>query len=164
MRWYYGDNASVRIGNFCSIADDVIITIGGTHSLDWVSTFPFRARFRQEGAYIDGTPRAERDVEIGNDVYIGRGARLLAGVNIGDGAVVGAYSVVIRDVRPYAVVAGNPARELRRRFSDVYVDALLAIAWWNWTDDEILDALPLLSAPRVGEFVERYGRRPAAGR
>ena len=157
VRWYYGDNASVTIGSFCSLADDVLITVGGRHPTEFVSTFPFRARFRLDGAYIDGIPQAERDVVIGHDVYVGRGARILAGVRIGTGAVVGAYAVVAKDVRPYAIVAGNPAREIRRRFPDDVVDRLLAIAWWEWPDEEIRRAIPLISSPDVEGFLQRYG-------
>ena len=80
VRWYYGDDARVRIGHFTAIADDVVLSIGGSHPTGWVSTFPFRSRFRQPGAYRDGLPEAERDIVIGNDVWIGRGARILAGV------------------------------------------------------------------------------------
>ena len=99
----------VRIGHFVAIADDVVDHIGGTHPTHWVSTFPFRTRFRQPGAYRDGLPAAARDIVVGSDVWIGRGARILPGVRIGDGAVVGAYAVVGNEVRPYAIVVGNPA-------------------------------------------------------
>jgi acetyltransferase-like isoleucine patch superfamily enzyme len=111
VRWYFGDSASVRIGSFCSLADDVLLMVGGKHPTGWVSTFPFRARFELPGAYEDGLPATDGDIVIGSDVYIGRGARIMSGVRIGDGAVVGACSVVAKDIRPYAIVAGNPARE-----------------------------------------------------
>jgi len=77
VRWYEGDEAYVRIGSFCSIADDVIVMIGGNHPLDWPSMYPFRAKLGLPGAYADGLPAAARDVEIGSDVWIGRGAGLL---------------------------------------------------------------------------------------
>jgi acetyltransferase-like isoleucine patch superfamily enzyme len=161
VRWYYGDNASVRIGHFVAIADDVVMTIGGGHPVGWVSTFPFRTRFRQPGAYRDGLPEPERDIVIGSDVWIGRGARILAGVRIGDGAVIGAYSVVGRDVRPYAIAAGNPAREVRRRFTDEQVERLLRVRWWDWPDEDIRRAVPLLSSGAIDEFLDRYDRAPA---
>src|SRR6202035_4147784 len=96
------------------------------------------------------------DVKIGNDAYIGRGAMVLSGVTIGDGAVVGARAVVTRDVRPYAVVVGNPAREVRRRFSDEVVEALLRIRWWDWPDEVVAERVHELNGLSVEDFVSRY--------
>src|ERR1700694_3079477 len=109
-----GDSAEVPLGAWCSIAEDVEIMVGGNHRLDWVSTFPMRIIFNLPGALTDGHPATKGDVRIGNDVWIGRGSRILSGVTIGDGAAIGAYSVVSKDVRPYAVAVGVPAREVRR--------------------------------------------------
>ena len=141
-----GDRARVRIGSFCSIGPEVILMDGGDHRVDWVSTFPFRAALDLPGAYEDGHPRSRGDIEIGNDVWLGRGARVRSGVRIGDGAVVAAYAVVTRDVRPYAIVAGVPARELRRRFGDEQVEALQRIAWWDWPMEKVLRYVPRLSS------------------
>ncbi len=151
-----GDSAHVRVGAFCSIGPDVILMDGGDHRLDWVSTFPFRAYLDLPGAYEDGHPRSRGDIEIGNDVWIGRGARVRSGVKIGDGAVIGAYSVVTRDVRPYAVVAGVPAREVRRRFSDQQIEALLEIAWWEWPMDAIEAGVPQLCCDDIDLFIRGH--------
>jgi acetyltransferase-like isoleucine patch superfamily enzyme len=148
-----GDTAAVRIGAFTSIGPDVILMDGGNHRADWVSTFPFRACLDMDGAYQDGHPASRGDIEIGNDVWIGRGARVLSGVKIGNGAVVGGYAVVSRDVRPYAIVVGNPARETRRRFTDEQVDALERIAWWDWPMDTILQAVPQLCDGDIDAFI-----------
>lgn len=148
---------SVRIGSFCSIASGVEILTGGNHRTDWVSTFPLNICFGTGAAWVDGHPSSNGSVIIGNDVWIGLGAKILSGVTIGDGAVVGAASLVSRDVRPYAVVAGNPATELRRRFSDEQVAALLRIQWWNWPVEVIVDRIPLLSSDRVDDFLELWG-------
>ncbi len=156
VRWHWGDNASVRVGRYSSIADDVEMLIGGGHPTGWVSTFPFRARLGLEGAYTDGSPEPESDIVVGNDVWIGNGVRILPGVQIGDGAVVGAHAVVAGDVRPYAIVVGNPAREVRRRFSDDQVERLLRLRWWDWPHEQVLEAVPLLSSDRVDEFLDRY--------
>ena len=86
----------------------------------------------------------------------------MSGVTVGDGAVVGACAVVASDVRPYAVVVGNPAREIRRRFSDAQVDALLGIAWWDWPMEKILAEEPYLSGTAVGDFISRFRAAPAA--
>ncbi len=126
---------------------------GGNHRIDWVTTFPFRAVYGLEGAYADGHPETKGDIEIGSDVWIGRGARVMSGVTIGHGAVVAAYSVVTKDVRPYAIVAGVPASERRRRFTDEQITALLQIAWWDWPMGRILASVPILCAGRIEEFV-----------
>jgi acetyltransferase-like isoleucine patch superfamily enzyme len=151
-----GDEAHVRIGAFCSIGPDVILMDGGDHRVDWISTFPFRAAFDLPGAYADGHPRSRGDLEIGNDVWIGRGARIRSGVHVGDGAVVAAYAVVTHDVRPYAIVAGVPAREVRRRFSDQQVQALEQIAWWDWPMDQVLRCVPALCSGAIEEFIEQH--------
>jgi acetyltransferase-like isoleucine patch superfamily enzyme len=156
VRWYEGDKCSVRIGSFCAIADDIVMTIGGDHRADWPSIYPFRIKLHLPEAITDGHPSTKGDIEIGNDVWIGRGARILSGVNIGDGAVVGAYAVVAKDVRPYAIVVGNPAREVRRRFTDSQVDAMLDIAWWDWPEEKILENIEYLNQPDIEAFIARF--------
>ena len=150
---YPGDTSRVTIGSFTSIGRDVHLMDGGNHRIDWVSTFPFRAVYGLDGAYEDGHPATKGDIEIGSDVWIGRGARVMSGVTIGDGAVVAAYSVVTRDVRPYAIVAGVPASEQRRRFTDEQIDALLEIAWWEWPMERIMASVSLLCNGQIDEFV-----------
>jgi acetyltransferase-like isoleucine patch superfamily enzyme len=151
-----GDDAHVRVGSFVSIAHDVTLMDGGNHRADWVTVFPLRACLGLPGAYADGHPTSKGDILIGNDVWIGRGARVLSGVTIGDGAVIAGYSVVTKDVRPYAIVAGNPAREVRRRFSDEQVDALLEIAWWDWPMRRIVACVAELSDPDIDHFILRH--------
>ena len=157
-----GDTASVRVGQFSSIGMDVVLMDGGNHRSDWVTTYPLRSMLRLPGAFEDGHPKSKGDIAIGNDVWIGRGARVLSGVTIGDGAVVAGYSVVTKDVRPYAVVAGNPAREVRRRFDDDQVEALLEIAWWDWPLERIRAVADELSAPEIDAFIARHRTRAAA--
>lgn len=153
-----GDTAHVRIGAFTSIGPDVVLMDGGDHRIDWVSTFPFRAALGLPGAYQDGHPSTRGDIEIGNDVWIGRGARVRSGVRIGNGAVVAGYAVVTRDVRPYAIVAGVPAREVRRRFTDEQIDALERIAWWNWPMETVLSQVPKLCNDDIDAFIREHLR------
>ena len=90
---------------------------------------------------------------IGADVWIGSGAVILSGVTIGPGAVIGARAVVARDAAPYAVVAGNPARQVRKRFDEAAVAALLETEWWTLPDGKILPLVPLLQSPRIEELI-----------
>jgi acetyltransferase-like isoleucine patch superfamily enzyme len=150
-----GERAHLRIGAYSSIATDSVFTLGGNHRPDWVSTFPFRVLWDMPGAWTDGHPRPEDDIVVGSDVWIGSEALILPGVKIGDGAVVGARAVVTRDVRPYAIVVGVPAREVRRRFSDEQVQALLDLRWWEWPVERIRANVDLLCAPDVDALLAR---------
>jgi acetyltransferase-like isoleucine patch superfamily enzyme len=151
----YGEGSSLEIGKYCSIAENVLILVGGEHRTDWITTYPFPALAErwQEAAKIGGHPRSKGNVVIGNDVWIGTGATILSGVNIGDGAVIGAQTVVAKDIEPYTIAVGNPMRILRKRFSENQVNALLRIRWWDWPVDRIEQALHLLCSERIDEFI-----------
>jgi acetyltransferase-like isoleucine patch superfamily enzyme len=149
LQW--GEHAALRIGSFCSIAPGVTIILDGDHRVDWVTTYPF-PYFRKSARGIPGHPRAKGEVVIENDVWIGYGATILSGVRIGNGAVVAACSVVTKDVPPYAIVAGNPAKVLRQRFSDETIQLLERLAWWNWDDAALDKAMPLLLSEDVAEL------------
>jgi acetyltransferase-like isoleucine patch superfamily enzyme len=151
----------IRIGNYCSIALNVEFLPGGNHRLEWASTYPFRIVEGLPGAYADGMPWSKGDIVVGSDVWIGRDAFILGGITIGHGAVVAAHAVVTRDVRPYAIVAGNPAREVRRRFSDETVEALLEAAWWEWPHEEIVGIVDLLNGRDGPEGLIAYARERA---
>jgi acetyltransferase-like isoleucine patch superfamily enzyme len=155
-----GNDERVRAGSFVSIGLDVVFLDGGDHRTDWVTTYPLRACLGLPGAYEDGHPRSKGNIVIGNDVWIGSRARVLSGVTIGHGAVIGGHSVVAKDVRPYAVVVGNPGREVRRRFSDEQVDALLEIAWWDWPMEKVVERVSELCDPDIDRFIAR--NRPRA--
>lgn len=122
----------ITIGKFCSIAEGVTIFAGGEHRLDWISTYPMRIMLNEAGAHQDGHPHTKGPTVIGNDVWLGFGSTVLSGVTIGHGAVVGAGAVVARDVEPYSIVAGNPARLVRARLDAGLAKRLLAVAWWDW--------------------------------
>jgi acetyltransferase-like isoleucine patch superfamily enzyme len=149
----WGEKATLTIGNFCSIAGGVTILLGGEHRPDWVTTFPFN-KFFEEFQAITGHPATKGDVIIGNDVWIGMNVLILSGVTIGDGSVVGANSVIARDVAPYSIVAGNPAKPVRKRFDQATIDKLLKIKWWNWDIQRIKENVPLMLSNKVKEFAE----------
>ena len=150
----WGEGARLRIGAFCSFAHGVQVFLGGEHRVDWVTTYPFN-RMWPAAAQVEGHPATKGDVVIGNDVWVGAEAVILSGVRIGDGAVIGARAVVAKDVAPYAVVVGNPARQVKLRFSPETVRRLLAVAWWDWPDERIERALPLLLSGEVERFLEQ---------
>jgi acetyltransferase-like isoleucine patch superfamily enzyme len=149
----------LKIGKFCSIASDVKIHLGGIHRMNLVTTYPFKA-------FPDKWPRekflnseeviaiSKGDVIIGNDVWIGDGATILSGVKIGDGAVVGAMAVVTKDVEPYCIVAGNPARTVGKRFDDDTIRKLLEIRWWDWPIEKIDANLEIICSNRISEMLQ----------
>ena len=150
---YHGSEASVQIGNFCSISKDVVFILGGIHPVSWVSTFPFRINWDLPGKYEDGMPTTKGNIYVGSDVWIGSGCTILSGVCIGDGAVIAARSVVTKDVPPFAIVAGIPARIIRYRFDQNMIDRLLEIKWWNWADSKIKEYIDLLSSNDIIKFL-----------
>lgn len=141
----------VRVGAFCSVADGVQIHGETHHAIHRASTFPFRAMLLGQAEPDKG----RGGVTIGNDVWLGSRAIVLSNLRIGDGAAVGAGAIVTRDVPPYAIVAGNPARILRYRFEPVIIEALLGIGWWDWPDDKIRAELESFYMP-VEAFVARH--------
>lgn len=137
------------IGKFCSIAKGVQFMMGAAnHRMASFSTYPFNVMgglWRETTTpHIDELPK-KGDTIVGNDVWIGREAKILPGVKIGDGAIVAAYAVVAKDVPPYAVVAGNPARVVKMRFPEEVVELLLKLRWWDWPVEEITAFLPVLT-------------------
>lgn len=153
--------AKVRIGSFTGVSPLAVCLVGSEHRTDWITQMAVRYLLGMENAAEDG-PFTKGDIVIGNDVWIGHHAILLSGVTIGHGAVVGAGAVVAKDVRPYAIVVGNPAREIRRRFSDTQIEALEKIAWWDWPDEEIARHADLLSSSNIDDFIQAF--LPQAGR
>lgn len=135
------------IGKFCQIASGVTFVMNGAnHQMNAASTYPFYIMngWEQELPTIADLP-IKGDTVVGNDVWIGQNATILPGVHIGDGAIIGLGSVVGSDVEPYTVVAGNPARTIRKRFDDELTTLLLKLEWWNKEVDEIQRLIPLLT-------------------
>jgi acetyltransferase-like isoleucine patch superfamily enzyme len=141
----------LRIGRFGSIADGVEILLGGNHRTDWATTYPFPALpgLWPEAAGIAGSDTSRGDVLIGHDVWLGSQCMVMSGVTLGHGAVVAARAVVTKDVPPYAIVAGNPARLVRLRFPEERIAALLASRWWDRPEAEIRRMIPLLMSGDV---------------
>jgi len=149
-----GSLAKVIIGKYCSLASDITIISGGIHPVDWVSTFPFRAKFDLEGKFEDGMPYTKGDIIIGNDVWIGTGVTILSGVTIGHGAIIAAGALISKDVEPYAIVGGVPGKIIHFRFNEKQINLLLEIKWWDWTHKRIVKNIPLLSSNNISNFIK----------
>lgn len=148
----FGDETSFSIGKYCSFAADVKLLLGGGHRTEWVTTYPF-SDIDPDFAHIEGHPASKGDIKIGNDVWFGREAMVMSGVTIGDGAVIAARAVVTKDIPPYAIVAGQPAKILRYRFAPEIIARLQAISWWNWPDDRVKNAVPMMLQPDITAFL-----------
>jgi acetyltransferase-like isoleucine patch superfamily enzyme len=152
------EGAHLFIGGFCSIADNQTIFLGGNHRADWTTTFPFGHIFNEKfpAGQINGHghPATKGHVIIENDVWIGSGCTIMSGIRIGTGSILAAQSVVTKDVEPYTVVGGNPAKPIKRRFADHIIERLLEIQWWNRSDEEINEIVPLLQMPLTEEILE----------
>jgi acetyltransferase-like isoleucine patch superfamily enzyme len=159
----------LRIGKFCSINDGVTIHLGGNHPTHFVSTYPFwvfmehwplaRVALDERDAAVSRGELGEvvgsnGDVIIGNDVWMGTHAAILSGVTVGDGAVIGAYAVVTRDVEPYTIVGGIPARPIRKRFDDETIRRLLEIRWWDWPHEKIAANVNTIYSANVAKLLE----------
>lgn len=154
---HYSGNDDVYIGSYCSIADKVEIILGGEHRTDFISTYPFLEKsIAGENRSVRASKPQKGGVDIGNDVWIGHGAKILGGSTIADGAVVGAYSVIAGDVPPYAIVIGNPSRILRYRFNEEQIESLLKIKWWDWNIEKIKKYAHLITDTTIDLFIAQF--------
>jgi acetyltransferase-like isoleucine patch superfamily enzyme len=149
--WTVG-HGIVKIGKFCSIAFGAeLILMGREHNPSAPTTFELDAH--RPFVRPPEAAKSKTYITIGNDVWLGHGCTILSDETIGDGAIVGARAVVSRDVAPYAVVVGSPAREVHKRFSDAQIAALLDIRWWDWPIEKIDEFGPLLVTPDIDAFI-----------
>ena len=152
----WGEPTDILIGSFTSIADNVQIFKGGNHNPDWVSTYPFGHLHTNVFPWHgEGQPSTKGDVVIGNDVWLGSGCTIMSGITIGDGAVVAANATVVKDVPPYAVVGGNPAKVLKYRFTEEQIAKLLEKPWWELPDDRIKKLVPLLCSKNIDDCISK---------
>lgn len=145
------------IGKFCSIACGTkFLFNSANHTLGSLSTYPFPIFFEEWGMDMKNVASAwdnKGDIVVGNDVWIGYEAVILAGVTIGDGAIIGTRAVVTKDVPPYTIVGGVPAKEIRKRFPDEVISELLNVKWWDWPEEKIAKNLPAIQCGQIGKFV-----------
>ena len=142
------------IGKFCMIASDVLFIMNGANHLsDAISTYPFAIFGDDWSEAMEGKSYPTKgDTIIGNDVWIGFGATIMPGVKIGDGVIIATKSVVTKDVEPYAIVGGNPAKEIRKRFSEEKIEKLLDMQWWDWPIEKITENVQNLTGRRFDFF------------
>ena len=144
------------VGKFCSIACGVkFLFNSANHSLKSLSTYPFPIFFEAWGLNRSQVAKAwdnKGDIVIGNDVWIGYEAVILAGVTVGDGAVIGTRAVVTKDVPPYIIVGGVPAKPIRKRFSEGAIAALLELRWWDWPEERIKENLDAIQSGRLDQI------------
>ena len=139
------------IGKFCSIAHGArFLSSSANHATDGFSTYPFSVLWDPKDTGYEYTFPNKGNTQIGNDVWIGSEATIMPGVNIGNGAVVGANAIVTKDVAPYSIVAGNPAKLIRKRFDNEIIESLIEIKWWDWPIDLIVENAHLI----VGNDIE----------
>lgn len=143
------------MGKFCAMAVNVRFYLGGNHNTDAVSTYPFPLLMSDypKAASIPH-PASKGNIVVGNDVWFGENAIILSGVTIGDGAVIGLGSVVTKDVPPYSIVAGNPARVRKMRFDDDVIAELLRIKWWDWPIERIKEHADLIAGSDPWKLIE----------
>lgn len=161
LHTFVHDNSRLLVGNYTAVGGNYLL--GGQHNADHVTSYPLRIKLGLDGAGADGVPVVLGDITVGSDAWTGYGCWIRSGLTIGDGAVVATGAVVTRDVPPYAIVGGNPARVIRYRHTKEQREALLEIRWWDWPEEEIRAATSLLASDDVDTFIA-YAREKAPDR
>lgn len=146
----------LKVGKFCSIACGAkFLFTSANHTMYSISTYPFPIFFEEWGLDVANITSAwdnKGDIVIGNDVWIGYEAVVLSGVTIGDGAIIGTRAVVTKDVPPYTIVGGIPAKPIRKRFSDEVISKLLELQWWNWPENRIKENIDVIQSGRIKDL------------
>jgi virginiamycin A acetyltransferase len=144
------------IGKFCMIASNVkFIMNGANHLTRSLTTYPFAIFGNGWENAMDGKSYPQKgDINIGNDVWIGYKATIMAGVTIGDGAIIATNATVIKDVEPYSIVGGNPAKEIKKRFSKDIISKLLELKWWDWDIEKITRNIQSLTSNKLEKLTE----------
>lgn len=154
---YLLNNSHVLIGNYCQIARDTVFEIGQNHVFSGVSPYPFDQVLGEENVFAHRAPVNKQQLVIGHDVWIGSGVRIIKAVKIGNGAIIGSGAAVTKDVPPYAIVGGNPAKIIRYRFAPEIIQALDKIKWWYWPLEKVKANRQYME--NVEEFIARFGEK-----
>lgn len=156
-----GELDQLIIGKFCSIATGAKFMMGGTqgHNYNWIASYPLDEFDDDYDGYVNVPPKGYKskgNTIIGNDVWIGAESMIMPGIKIADGAVIAARSHVTKNIGPYEIWGGNPAKLIKKRFSDSEIEKLLEIKWWDWNIDTIKDHLSFLRSSDVNGLWERF--------
>ena len=156
----WSDQYHVHLGKYNSIGRDCNFFLHANHRADWVSTSsqlwgPVTPEIAQ--THMDmGHPTCKGDINVGNDVWVGAMSTIMSGITIGDGAIVGAGSTVTKDVPPFAIVAGNPGKIVKYRFTEEQIEKLLQISWWNWEENKIKENAMSMWSPNIDDFINKF--------
>ena len=146
----------LKVGKFCSIACGAkFLFTSANHTMHSIFTYPFPIFFEEWGLDVANITSAwdnKGDIVVGNDVWIGYEAVVLSGVTIGDGAIIGTRAVVTKDVPPYTIVGGIPAKPIRKRFSDEVISRLLELQWWNWSENRFKENIDVIQSGRIKDL------------
>jgi len=154
---YDKNNITLNIGKFCSLSKNIKIYLdnGIGHDISFISSYPFGKIYQNIFPNINSKSKNTKgNVNIGNDVWICENVTIMSGVTIGDGSVIACNSHVIKDIEPYSLVGGNPAKLIKYRFTPIQIENLLKIKWWNWDDDKINKYIHLICSNNIEEFIK----------
>ena len=156
----WSDQYKVHLGKYNSIGRDCNFFLHANHRADWVTTTsqllgPVTPEIADMHMNM-GHPTCKGDIKVGNDVWIGATSTIMSGITIGDGAIIGAGSTVTKDVPPFAIVAGNPGKIVKYRFTEEQIEKLLQISWWNWEEDKIRDNAMSMWSPNIDDFIKKF--------
>jgi lipopolysaccharide transport system ATP-binding protein len=156
----WGDKYKVNVGKYCSIGRDCNFFLHANHRTDWITTSsqlwgPVTDEIANMHMHM-GHPTCNGDIIIENDVWIGAKSTIMSGVKISNGAIVAANSVVTKDVEPYSIVGGNPAKHIKYRFTQEQITNLLQISWWNWNETKIKEESMVLWSKDIDFFINKH--------
>jgi len=156
----WSDDYHIQLGKYNSIGRDCNFFLHANHRVDWITTSsqlwgPVTHQIAETHMKM-GHPTCKGNIIIENDVWIGAKSTIMSGVKIGNGSVVGSCSVVTKDVPPYSIVVGNPARVVKLRFTELQIERLLKISWWDWTEDRIKTEAMTLWSDNIDEFIDKH--------
>ena len=156
----WSDQYKVHLGKYNSIGRDCNFFLHANHRADWVTTTsqllgPVTPEIADMHMNM-GHPTCKGDIHVGNDVWIGATSTIMSGITIGDGAIIGAGSTVTKDVPPFAIVAGNPGKIVKYRFTEEQIEKLLQISWWNWEEDKIKENAMSMWSSNIDDFINKF--------
>ena len=157
---YFDKNfENVKTGRFCSFGHNIIFRLNTNHNIKNISTHHLDYKYRTKGGHKSSDVTYKGDIVFGNDIWVGDNATFLPNVHVGDGAIIGTNAVVAKDIPPYAIAVGNPARVVKYRFSKKQIKKLLKIKWWDWPLYQVYDNIDLIDSEDVDKLIKEFGKK-----